>query len=241
MSEGSEGSERTRQVVRWSDLPVGAQVAPSLYAADLLVLGRQIDALLDAGVRVFHVDIGDGRFIDPIIFGDVIVEAVAQRVHPRGGLVDCHMMVAEPEHHIARIAAAGGDSFTFHLEATDDPSRTLATVRAAGLETGVAANPDTPIAELVGPATDAEVALCMGVHPGLSGQDFIPATVGRVAELHRHLPGGGRIQVDGGVGGDNIAALHQAGAQVFVGGSSIFWGDDPSTGYRSLCAHLAGR
>ncbi len=224
--------------VAWSELPDGALIEPSVYAADLMHLGDQVDALMDAGVRAIHVDIGDGHFVAPVIFGEIVVEAISRRAHPRGGLVDCHMMVADPEHHVGRIAAAGADSFTFHLEASDDPDRTAAAVRASGLQVGVAASPGTTMAQLAEPAATADLALCMGVHPGLSGQSFLPDTVARVAELRERLPAGVRIQVDGGVGEDNISALHLAGAHLFVAGSSIFGHDDPTVGYRSLCSQL---
>lgn len=227
--------------VRWSDLPAGAHVAPSIYAADMMRLGEQVDALLDAGVRVFHIDIGDGRFVAPIILGEVVVRAVAERVHPRGALVDCHMMVADPDRRITPIAEAGGDSFTFHTEASDDPRRTLAAVRAAGLQVGIAANPGTEVTAVTDAASEADVALLMGVEPGLSGQSFIPETVDRVEALGTLLPSQVRIQVDGGVDDDNIAALARVGADVFVAGSSIFWHGDPTRGYRSLCSHLPAR
>lgn len=226
------------QRVRWSDLGDGPHVEPSVYAADLMVLGEQIDTLLEAGVRAFHVDVGDGRFIAPIILGEVVVEAVAERVRPHGALVDCHMMVADPERHIDLIADAGGDSFTFHVEATDDVQGTLDAVRASGMQVGVAANPDTPVDTLFDPAARADLALCMGVHPGLSGQAFIPETVDRVGALRRGLPASVRIQVDGGVDAHNVADLHAAGADLFVAGSAIFWSGDPAGGYRTVCSRL---
>lgn len=225
--------------IRWSDLPSSLLVEPSMYAADLMRLGEQIDALVGAGVRAVHVDIGDGHFVRPVIFGEIVVRAVAARVHPYGVLVDCHMMVADPERYVARIAEAGADSFTFHLEASDDPAQTLRVVRSAGLDAGVAASPHTSMVDLARHARTADLALCMGVHPGLSGQSFLPGTFDRVAELRDRLAVPVRIQVDGGVDAHNIAALTDRGADLFVSGSSIFSQHDPVTGYRSLCSLLA--
>lgn len=139
-----------------------------------------------------------------------------------------------PKHHVEPIAAAGGDRFTFHLEATDDPGRLLETVRAAGLQVGIAANPDTAIGGLSEAASRADVALCMGVHPGLSGQQFLPRTVERVAHLRRICPMAVRIQVDGGIRENNVADLRATGADLCVGGSSIFQDGHPADRYQKL-------
>ena len=105
----------------WQDWIRGVEVEPSLYAADFARLGEQIEELLDAGARVFHYDIGDGHFVEPITIGPIVLESIADLVHGRGGVLDCHLMVDNPERHIPQVARAGGDSVTFHVEVTDDP------------------------------------------------------------------------------------------------------------------------
>ena len=112
--------------VSWADWVRGPEVEPSIYAADFARLGVQLEALLDAGVRIFHVDVGDGHFIGEITFGPVVLRSISGLVHERGAKLDCHLMVAEPERQFEKVKAAGGDSVTFHVEAVDDPSRAIA-------------------------------------------------------------------------------------------------------------------
>ena len=99
----------------------GSEIEPSLYAADFTRLGEQIDALLGAGCRIFHFDVGDGHFIPPVTIGPVVLRSIAPMIHAAGGVLDCHLMVADPAHHFAEFAESGADSVTFHVEATDDP------------------------------------------------------------------------------------------------------------------------
>ena len=99
------------------------EIEPSLYAADFTRLGEQIDALLGAGCRIFHFDVGDGHFIPPVTIGPVVLRSIAPMIHAAGGILDCHLMVADPAHHFPEFAESGADSVTFHVEATDDPAR----------------------------------------------------------------------------------------------------------------------
>ena len=227
-------------------LPADAIAAP-LYAAGLLRLGDQLASLLAAGTRAVHVDVGDGHFVDPIALGPIVAAAVAPPVHDAGALVDCHLMVDEPERHIDQFAAAGADHVTFHLEASRDPGRTIGRIHDAGMGAGIAIRPETTVDAAVeaatattsaGATTTADVVLCMSVHPGMSGQSFLPGATARVAELRRRLPDDGQIQVDGGVGTSDLAQLAAAGAALFVAGSSVFWHGDPAVGFAELLAAL---
>ena len=103
----------------WNDWVRTVEVEPSLYAADFAHLGDQIDVLLRAGVRVFHFDVGDGHFIEPITIGPIVLQSISQQIHDAGAYVDCHLMTEHPEKHFGAIAAAGGDSVTVHYEACD--------------------------------------------------------------------------------------------------------------------------
>jgi len=208
------------------------EIEPSLYAADFARLGDQVEALLDAGARVFHWDVGDGHFVEPVTMGPIVLQAIAPLVHARGGTLDCHLMVDNPERHVPQFARAGADSVTVHAEVDWQPALRLA--REHGLATGLALNPNTPV-ETVVPAVGAlDLVLCMSVHPGYSGQRFLPDAVGRVARLRELAPGGVHVQVDGGVGLDNVADLRRAGASLFVAASAVFGGGDPATAYRRL-------
>ena len=212
----------------------GIEVEPSLYAADFANLGAQIDSLLEAGARIFHFDVGDGRFVEPVTMGPIVLESIAPLIHEHGGVVDCHLMVVEPEHHIPQLAAAGGDSVTFHVEATDDPPRTIAAARALDLGVGVALNPDTPIERAIEASEGADFVLCMSIHPGYSGQRFMPEALERIAALRDRLPDRVLVQVDGGIDEGNAAAVANAGARLIVAGSAIFGGADIATAYRRL-------
>jgi ribulose-phosphate 3-epimerase len=225
--------------VTWADWVRGVEVEPSIYASDFARLGAQLEALLDAGARIFHIDVGDGQFIREITIGPVVLKSISGLVHERGGSLDCHLMVSEPERHFESIKEAGGASVTFHAEVAADPARTIARARELGLGAGVAFNPETPVAQAAVAAEGADLALCMSIHPGLSGQKFMPEALDRIAELRRLVSDTVLVQVDGGVHADNIRAIRDAGADLLVAGSAVFWQDDPGAAYRSLAAEVA--
>src|SRR4029079_7006969 len=160
----------------------GREVEPSLYAADFTRLGEQIDALLEAGCRVFHFDVGDAHFVPPVTIGPVVLRSIAPRIHDAGGVLDCHLMVSDPAHHLEEFAASGADSVTFHVEATGDPEDVGTRARSLGLSVGVAFNPGTASAAAASFAVEAgaEMILCMSIVPGYSGQPFMPEALGRI-------------------------------------------------------------
>jgi ribulose-phosphate 3-epimerase len=221
--------------VGWSDWIRGeVEIEPSLYAADFLRLGEQIEALLSVGCRIFHFDVGDGHFVPPVTIGPVVLRSIAPVVHAAGGVLDCHLMVDDPAHHFEELAASGADSVTFHVEATDDPAGVAAAARAHGLDVGVAFNPATApeAAAAFAEEAQARMVLCMSIEPGYSGQSFMPEALQRITRLGRlvDVP----VQVDGGVGPDNAKALADAGARLLVAGTSVFGAGDPATAYRRL-------
>ncbi len=214
----------------------GLEIEPSLYAADFRRLGEQVDGLLDAGCRIFHFDCGDGHFVPPVTIGPVVLRSLAPGIHAAGAVLDCHLMVADPAHHLEEFAASGADSITFHVEATGDPAAVAAEARRRGLAVGIAFNPGTSpeAAAEAAQAADAELVLCMSIVPGYSGQDFMPDGLERIAALASivDLP----IQVDGGVGEENIRAVREAGASLLVAGSAVFAEPSPPDAYRRLVA-----
>jgi ribulose-phosphate 3-epimerase len=222
----------------WSEWVRGAEVEPSLYGADFAHLGDQIDALLAAGCRVFHFDVGDGHFVEPITMGPIVLQAIAPGVHAGGGVLDVHLMVERPAKYFEPVATAGGDSVTFHVEAVDDVPETIAAAHAQGLQAGVAFNPETSPDDVAAVASEADLVLCMSIHPGYSGTPFQDAAFARVARLRDLLPERVHIQVDGGVGAANIGELHRNGATLLVAASSIFGSGDPPEAYRSLVRAL---
>jgi ribulose-phosphate 3-epimerase len=222
----------------WRDWVRTIEIEPSLYAADFTQLGAQVELLLRAGVRVFHFDVGDGHFVEPITMGPIVLRAVAPIVHAAGGAVDCHLMVDNPIRHFPQIAAAGGDSVTFHYEVSGDVPGTIADARAHGLQVGVAFSPESEPEAVATVAGDADLVLCMSIHPGYSGQEFMPEALGRIARLRAALPAGVHVQVDGGIDEENILQVREAGATLFVAGASIFDREDPQAAYRGLVQAL---
>lgn len=222
--------------------PGGSEVLPSIYAADFLHLGAQLEALLEAGCRVFHFDVGDGHFIPPVTIGPVVLRAIAPLVQAAGGVLDCHLMVDNPESQFAEIAESGGHAVSFHHEVCADPAATAAAARALGLCPGLAFNPVTPVAAAARAALAAEVdfVLCMSIVPGYSGQPFLPDAFDRIRELRGLLPAHVPIEVDGGVGAGNIAAVRAAGASLLVAGNAVFAAPDPAAAYRALAAAAEG-
>jgi ribulose-phosphate 3-epimerase len=218
----------------WAEWAADVEIEPSIYASDFSRLGVQLEALHDAGARVFHFDVGDGHFIPEITIGPIVLASISPLVRGWGARLDCHLMVAEPERHFDAIARAGGDSVTFHAEASDDPPRAIAAARSLGLGVGVAFNPETPVADAVTAADGAELVLCMSIHPGYSGQAFMPDAPARIAELRSSLPSSMRIQVDGGINRETARVARNAGADLLVAGSAVFWSDDPASAYRDL-------
>lgn len=223
----------------WSDWIRTVEIEPSVYAADLSTLGEQITTLLNAGARVFHFDVGDGHFVEPVTMGPVVLRSIAPLVHGAGGVLDCHLMVDNPIRHFPQIARAGGDSVTFHYEVVDDVPATIAVAREHGLEVGVAFNPESEPEQVAAVAGDADLVLCMSIHPGYSGQEFMPDAVDRLQRLRTALPDQVHVQVDGGIDYENVRQAHEAGASLLVAGSAIFEREDLPRAYRRLVQALA--
>ena len=223
----------------WRDWVRGAEVEPSLYAADFSRLGEQIEALLAAGVRIFHFDVGDGHFVPPVTVGPIVLQWISPIVHRAGAFLDCHLMVEGPERHFGAVREAGGDSVTVHLEACADLPAVAGAARANGLGVGLAFNPASSPEAAARAADGFDLVLCMSIEPGYSGQAFMPEAIPRIRALRGLLPDDVSIQVDGGVGPDNVRELREAGASLLVAGTSIFGGADPPAAYRRLAADAA--
>jgi ribulose-phosphate 3-epimerase len=225
--------------VPWREWIRTVEIEPSLYAADFSHLGEQVDVLLRTGARVFHFDVGDGHFVPPITMGPVVLKWIAPIIHEQDGKVDCHLMVDNPERHFAEFAQAGGNSVTVHFEATADPQAVAAVAREHGLEVGLAFNPQTSPEDVAKAAEGFDLINCMSVQPGYSGQEFMPEAVERVRRLRELIPRDVHVQVDGGLGPDNIKLLYDAGADLLVAGTSIFAREDLPRAYRRLVQALA--
>jgi ribulose-phosphate 3-epimerase len=222
--------------VGWDAWVRGPEIEPSLYAADFSRLGQQIETLLAAGARIFHFDVGDAHFVPPVTIGPIVLESISPIVHNGGGRLDCHLMVDEPANHFEAIAKAGGDSVTFHYEVADDVAALAADARAHGLAVGLAFNPRTEPEQPAKVAGAVDLVLCMSIEPGYSGQAFMPEAIPRIERLRALLPAGKHVQVDGGVGRDNVPQLRAAGADLLVAGTSVFGAEDIASAYGELAA-----
>jgi ribulose-phosphate 3-epimerase len=212
------------------------RIAPSILAADFARLGDHVEQVMDAGARVIHVDVMDGHFVPPISIGAMIVEALRDLVHDRGGVLDVHLMIERPERQIETFAAAGADSVIVHWEATPHVHYALKAVREAGLHSGLALNPATPPEVVLGVAEMLDHVLCMTVNPGWGGQAYIGTSTGKIARLRELLGPGVPIEVDGGIDAATAGPAATAGATLFVAGSSVFGADDPGAAYREIAA-----
>jgi ribulose-phosphate 3-epimerase len=223
----------------WNDWVRGTEIEPSIYAADFARLGEQLETLLGAGARIFQFDVGDGHFVEPITIGPVVLKSISPLVHRLGGVLDCHLMIERPERHFRAVAEAGGDSVTVHYEACEDLPDVIRQARDLELGVGVAFNPETEPEDVVAVAGElVDLVLCMSIHPGYSGQELMPAAIPRIRRLRELLPAGMHVQVDGGVGPENVRELREAGANLFVAGTSIFGQQDLAEAYRRLVQAL---
>jgi ribulose-phosphate 3-epimerase len=219
-----------------AELPHDVRVVPSLLSADFARLGDQVAEVMDAGAQVIHVDVMDGHFVPPITIGPLIVSAIADQIHDRGGLVDVHLMIERPERQVSDFAGAGADSITVHAEATPHLHYAIQAVHQGGCRAGVALCPATPVEALAHVTEAVDLALCMSVNPGWGGQDFIPSSLPKLERLRSMLPERVVVEVDGGIDTDTAAAVVDAGATLLVAGSAVFGTADPAGAYRDLAA-----
>jgi ribulose-phosphate 3-epimerase len=215
------------------------KVLPSLMSADPLRVGEQLDALIAAGARAFHVDVMDAHFVPNLTLGSDFARAVAGPIHAAGGLVDVHLMVSRPGAVIPLFSEAA-DAISVHVEADPHPHRLLGAIREAGCAAGLALNPGTPVEHVAELAAEVDYVNVLAVNPGFAGQSFIRTTPGRVQRLRGLLPSSVRIEVDGGIGRETLPDVRAAGASMFVSASSIFGAPDPIGAYRELAALAEG-
>ncbi len=202
------------------------EIAPSVLSADFLRLGAQVSEALEAGVRRIHVDVMDGHFVPNLTMGPLVVATLRPLAERVGAVLEVHLMIAEPDRYLDVFSHAGASAMTVHVEACLQLHRTVHAIRHLAAQPGVAINPATPVAALEEILPDIDVALVMSVDPGFGGQVFIPGTIGKVARLRAELVRRGlehiEIEVDGGIGPENIRALAEAGMTIAVAGTSVF-------------------
>jgi ribulose-phosphate 3-epimerase len=173
--------------------------------------------------------------------GPIVLQSISRRIHAAGAHVDCHLMTEQPGKHFSAVRKAGGDSVTVHYEACDDLAAVARSAREHELQLGVAFKPETDPADAAeaARACGADIALCMSIEPGYSGQEFMPEALDRLRVTRSILPPEMLVQVDGGIQPDNVRAAHDAGASLLVAGTSIFGHEDIAAAYGGLLEELA--
>jgi ribulose-phosphate 3-epimerase len=216
-----------------------AGVAASILASDFARLGEQVTTVLAAGAPVIHVDVMDGHFVPPITMGDLAVRAIADEVHAAGAAIDVHMMIERPERQIEAFAGAGADSITIHQEATPHVHYAMQAIHDAGCGAGLALCPATPAGAVAEVAGDVDLVLCMTVNPGWGGQEFLPHSLDKLRRLRSMIGPDVALEVDGGIEVETARACAQAGASLFVAGTSVFGAPDPAAAVRALAEAIA--
>ncbi len=198
------------------------QIAPSILSADFARLAEEAARVEQAGADLLHVDVMDGHFVPNLTAGPPIVEALAKVTKLP---LDVHLMITNADAFIPEFADAGASYLTVHVEACPHLHRTVQSIKERGVKAGVTLNPATPLSTLEEILADVDLVLIMSVNPGFGGQEFIPATLRKIAhtrDLIRRTGSHALVEVDGGIKVDNAADVVKAGAEILVAGSAIF-------------------
>ncbi len=217
-----------------------AVIAPSILSADFARLGEEVDAVLAAGADWIHFDVMDNHYVPNLTIGPLVCKAL--RKHGVTAPIDVHLMVDPVDRLVPEFAEAGATWISFHPEASRHVDRTIQLIRSAGCRPGIVLNPATPLAWLDHTLDSIDLVLLMSVNPGFAGQQFIESVLGKLAEARRRIDASGRavrLEIDGGVKQDNVAAIARAGADTFVAGSAIFGAGDYAATIRAMRAAIA--
>jgi ribulose-phosphate 3-epimerase len=219
-----------------------ARIAPSILSADFGHLADEIAMCVDGGADQIHLDVMDGRFVPNITFGEKVIGTVRKLTSLP---LDVHMMVREPEKYFDAFAGAGANGMTIHVEVAPHLQRQLTRIRELGCKAGAAVNPGTSLVAVREAVVDLDLLLVMTVNPGFGGQEFIPASLDKVARARHMLDefrSDAALEVDGGISRDTIHDVWRAGADTFVAGNAIFTAREPKAeilALRMLCLESA--
>lgn len=216
-------------------------IAPSILSANFAKLGEEVDAVLAAGADWVHFDVMDNHYVPNLTIGPMVCEAL--RKHGVTAPIDVHLMVQPVDRIVPDFIAAGASMISFHPEASPHVHRTIQLIRSGGCQAGLVLNPATPLSVLDWVLDDLDMVLLMSVNPGFGGQSFIDSTMDKIRAVRERIDATGksiRLEVDGGVKTDNIAAIAAAGADTFVAGSAIFNAPDYAQVVQAMKSAVAG-
>lgn len=215
-------------------------IAPSILAANFARLGEEVDTVLESGGDIIHFDVMDNHFVPNLTIGPMVCKAL--RDHGVTAPIDVHLMVSPVDEMIRIFADAGADYITFHPEASTHVDRSLQLIRDLGCKAGLVINPATGLNTAQWVMDKMDMLVLMSVNPGFGGQKFIPSTIDKLKQARAMIDSSGhniRLEIDGGVGVNNIAEIAAAGADTFVAGSAIFSQPDYAKVIAQLRAELA--
>jgi len=204
------------------------KIAPSILSANFAELGDEIKRVEEAGADMLHIDVMDGHFVPNITIGVPVVASIKKITNLP---LDVHLMIENPERYIEAFKKAGADIITFHIEATKHAHRLVQEIKALGVKVGISINPATPISLIENIKDEVDMILVMSVNPGFGGQKFIEEVLTKISALSGSKA---EIQVDGGIGTDNIAKVVSAGADIIVAGASIFGAKSSANAVKEL-------